>query len=129
MRYPMRIAPLWRWLFALFGWTSGRSYVEIDEQAPYLRFGAARKRIPLTEIARVARRHWPLYFGLGAKLGPSGGVSYVGSSAGVVQIDFLRPRPLKVWGPISNAHARCVIVSLENADRFIEDLRTRIQPT
>ena len=127
MRYPITISPLWRWLFWLFGWSRERSYAEIDGETLGLEFGTAHERIPLVEIASVARRRWPFFYGLGAKYGPNGGVAYVGSTEGVVQIDFVRPRPMNVWGPFRNAQARCVIVSIENADQFIEEMRGRIR--
>jgi hypothetical protein len=126
MRYPIAISPTWRGFFRLFGWSADRSYAETEGQELLLRFGTAYERIPLDEIAHVARRRWPFYFGFGAKYGPSGGVSYVGSTEGVVQIDFARPRPLTVWGPFRASRARCAIVSLENADQFSDDLRERI---
>jgi hypothetical protein len=126
MRYPIRISPLWLGLFALFGFPKKRSYAEIDGQALHFHFGTAHERIPIGEITSIAPRRWPLYFGLGAKYGPDGGVAYVGSREGVVQIDFAQPRPMNVWGPFHASHARCVIVSIEDADRFIADLRERI---
>ena len=125
MRYPLKITPVWRWLFVLFGWSKDRSYAEIAGQDLILNFGRAHERIPLAEIANVAPRRWPPYYGFGAKYGPSGGVSYVGSSEGVVQIDFINPRRMKVWGPVRASRARCAIVSLENADQFIADIRER----
>ena len=47
-------------------------------------------------------------------------------SEGVVKIDFAHPRPMNVWGPFRASQARCAIISLEDADRFIADLRGRI---
>jgi hypothetical protein len=123
MRYPIKISPLWRGFFALFGWSRTRSYAEIAGQELRLKFGGADERIPLDEIAHVGRRSWAFYFGLGAKYGPDGGVSYVGSTEGVVKIDFTRPRPMHVWGLFGASRARCAIVSLESADQFIEELR------
>jgi hypothetical protein len=126
MRYPIAITPIWRPFFALFGWSRARSYAEIAGDELRLNFGTARERIPLAEIANVAPRRWPRYYGFGAKYGPNGGVSYVGSARGVVQIDFAHPRALNVWGPFRAAHARCAIVSLADAEQFVADLRGRI---
>lgn len=127
MRYPIKIARPWRGLFWLFGISADKSYAEVDGQAVQLHFGTANERIPLAEIAGVARRRWPFVFGFGPKLGPRGGVSYVGSTEGVIQIDFVRPRPMNVWGPIRASRARCAIVSLEHADQFMEDVRGRTE--
>jgi hypothetical protein len=123
MRYQIKISRPWQGLFSLFGFSVDGSYVELDGQSLRLVFGTANERIPLVEITGVRRRGWPFYFGLGPKIGPSGGVSYVGSPEGVVQIDFVRPRPMNVWGPFGNSRARCAVVSLEDADRFIEHFR------
>ena len=126
MRYPIAIVPLWRWLFVLFGYSADRAYVELTAAELHLRFGTADEHIPLTEIAQIARRRWPLHYGYGAKYGPNGGVSYVGSREGVVQIDFVQPRPLNVWGPLGASQARCVTVSLEDAERFLGAARERL---
>ena len=75
MRYPIAIVPLWRWLFVLFGYSADRAYVELTAAELHLRFGTADEHIPLTEIAQIARRRWPLHYGYGAKYGPNGGVS------------------------------------------------------
>jgi hypothetical protein len=129
MRYRIKISRPWQALFSLFGFSADRSYVELDRRGLRLHFGTADERIPLAEIAGVERRSWPYFYGLGAKFGPDGGVSYVGSTDGVVRIDFVKPRPMNVWGPFRASSARCAIVSLENADRFIEELRGRVERT
>jgi len=127
MQYPIKVSRPWQGLFSLFGFPPDRSYVELDGDTLCFHFGTANERVPLAEIARVERRRWPIYFGLGAKLGPSGGVAYVGSTEGVVQIDFVSPRPMNVWGPFRTSRARCAIVSLEDADQFIKDMRARAE--
>lgn len=126
MRYPSTITPIWRWFFALFGWTRSRTYAAINADALQLRFGTADEHIPFAEIASVGPGRWARYYGFGAKYAPQGGVAYVGSTVGVVQIDFVRPRPMNVWGPFASSQARCAIISIENADQFIAELRERI---
>jgi hypothetical protein len=83
-RFAMNISPPLRGIFWLFGWSASRSYVGLDGQVLTLHLGGAHEHVPLTEIAAVKRRGWPIYFGNGAKYGPSNGVSYVGSSKGAV---------------------------------------------
>jgi hypothetical protein len=123
MRYPIQISSPWQGLFWLFGFRVDHSYVELEGEALRIHFGTADELIPLNKIAKVELRKWPFYFGLGPKIGPDGGVSYVGSTDGVVQIDFIDPRRMNVCGPFRVARARCVIVSLENAAQFIEDVK------
>jgi len=126
MRYPITIAPIWRGFFALFGWSRDRCYAEIAGPELLLHFGGADERIPLAEIAHVAPYRWPAYYGFGAKYGPSGGVSYVGSTEGVVKIDFAHPRRMTVWALFRASRARCAIVSIENADQFIAEVRGQL---
>ena len=122
MRFPIRISAPWRPLFALFGFHAPSSVIELDDEAVRLRFGTAYETVPLAEIAGASVRRWPFYYGLGPKLGPDGGVSYVGSTEGVVRIDFVAPRTMSVWGPFRTSKARCVNVSLEDPDGFLAAL-------
>jgi hypothetical protein len=129
MRYPISFSRPFRPLFSLFGFSPARSYVELDDQALHLHFGTAHQRVALEAIAGVDRYDWPFYFGLGAKLGPNGGVSYVGSTEGVVKITFVEPRPMNVWGPFKTSRARSAVVSLQQADQFVADLRSALGKT
>lgn len=126
MRFAIRIATAWRPLFALFGFRPESSYVELDDQSLVVSFGTAKESIPLQKIAGASRRNWPFFYGLGPKLGPKGGVSYVGSTSDVVEIRLAEPCELNVWGPFRRKNARCVTVSIENADAFVDALQTAI---
>ncbi len=123
MRYPIKIAASVRPLFAAFGFSRASSYVELEGGALAFRFGTADEVVPLVDVAGAARARWPFYYGLGPKLGPKGGVAYVGSLEGVVTVTFASPRPMNVWGPFRRARARAVTVSLEDADAFLDALR------
>lgn len=123
MRYPIKIASALKPLFSLFGFSSGSSYVELEGGVVTFRFGTASEAVPLRDVAEAARARWPLYYGLGPKLGPKGGVAYVGSTEGVVEVTFASPRLMNVWGPFRRAKARSVTVSLEDAEGFLGALR------
>ncbi len=120
MKYAIAISPAMRPLFRLFGFRAEDSYVELEGGTLTFRFGTATEKVPLSEVSGARRRPWPLYYGFGAKIGPDGGVSYVGSSEGVVRIGFTAPRAMNVWGPFRRASAKCAIVSLEDADGFLD---------
>jgi len=124
MRYPIKISSVWKPLFTIFGFRSKSSYVELEDDALKLRFGTASETIPLEDIADVSRAAWPFYYGLGPKLGPKQGVAYVGSTDGVVRIDFAKPHAMNVWGPFRRSKAHCVTLSLEDAEGFIDALRS-----
>jgi hypothetical protein len=123
MRYPIKIQTGYKTLFSLFGFSPESSYVELEGGALTFHFGTASEVVPLRDVAGVDRARWPFYYGLGAKLGPRGGVAYVGSTDGVVEIALTVPRPMNVWGPFRRAKARAVTVSLEDADGFIDAVR------
>src|SRR5688500_12179973 len=75
MRFAFSFSRPWRPLFGLFGFRPESSVGELAPDALHLRFGTACESVPLDQIAGVSRRRWPFYYGLGAKLGPDGGVS------------------------------------------------------
>jgi hypothetical protein len=128
MRFAIRISRPWRSLFSLFGFRASGSYVELDGEVLRLRFGTADETIPLAHVDGVSRRAWPLWYGLGPKLGPERGVAYVGSREGVVQIRLSQPHAMNVWGPFSRARAHAITVSLEDPDGFIAAVDRARQP-
>lgn len=126
MRYDIAISAPWRPLFSLFGFKARDSYVEIDDDALTFSFGTAHERVPLSRVSGARTRHWPLYYGLGAKLGPDRGVAYVGSTKGVLKIEFKQPVPMNVWGFFRASKAECAIVSLEDPEGFTRALEAKL---
>jgi hypothetical protein len=126
MRYPMKIATWVHPLFRLFGFRRDRCHVDLDDTSLALQFGSIQHTILLADISAASQRHWPIYYGLGNKLGPDHGVAYVGSFDDVVHIQLARPHDLQVWGPIRRSDARAVTFSVERSDDFLEALRARI---
>lgn len=122
MRYPIKITTGLQPLFRLFGFSPASSYLEIEGNLLGVHFGTAHETIPIADIGAVKPRRWPIFYGFGAKLGPRGSVAYVGSSAGVIEIELRTPRRMNVWGPFARREAKSIIVSLEDAERFSEDL-------
>lgn len=123
MRYPIKIASAMKPLFSLFGFSPKSSYVDLEGDKLTFHFGTASESVPLSDVAEAARARWPLYYGLGAKYGPRDTAAYVGSSQGVVEITFATPRPMNIWGPFNSSKACGVMVSLEDADAFLDALR------
>ena len=118
MRFPIKIARGWGPLFSMFGMSARSSYVDVRDTEVEFNFGTANEVVPVDQISEVVDRKWPLLYGLGAKLGPDHGVSYVGSRQGVVQVRFTEPRRMDVWGPVRMSDAQCVTLSLEDAEGF-----------
>ena len=126
MRYPIKISSAWQPMFAIFGFSANSSYVEVDDGELTLCFGTAKETVPLENVANVVQRRWPLFFGLGPKLGPDGGVAYVGSTDGVLQIWFKEPIAMNVWGPFRHSKAKCVTISLHDPAGFKRALEEKL---
>ena len=126
MRYPIKLSNALRPFFSVFGFRRDTSYVELGDTDLQFRYGTADEVVPLDNIEGGAPRAWPFIYGLGAKIGPDGGVAYVGSLDGVIQIRFKSPVALNVWGPFRNKKAKCVTVSMVDADGFMSDLNARL---
>lgn len=122
MRFPIKVAKGWGPLFSMFGMSPRSSYVDVRDDVVEFNFGTANEVVPIAEIGEIVDRNWPLLYGLGAKLGPDDGVSYVGSRSGVVQVRFTKPRRMDVWGPVKKSDARCVTLSLADPDGFRQAL-------
>jgi hypothetical protein len=113
-------------MFSVFGFTTHASYIDIDGETVTFHFGTANESVPLTNIKSVVQRTWPFFFGLGPKLGPDGGVAYVGSTDGVLQIWFKKPVSLNVWGLFGHSTATCVTVSVEDPQGFKDAIEEKL---
>lgn len=123
MRYAMQLSTLFTPLLALFGGTRSRSYLDLDDQGVRLRFGIFDERVPLEAIASAEPTTVPLIAGVGWKVGP-GTVGLLGSQQGTVRLTLREPRPMRFFGfPV---RTRNVVVSLEEPDAFLADLRGRL---
>jgi len=127
MRYPIKISSVWRPFFSLFGFSRKSSYVELNGKTLKFCFGTASETLPVKDVSRISRRRWPFFYGLGPKLGPKGGVAYVGSTEGVVEIQLAKPHSLNVWGPFRRSKARTITVSLEEPQAFISGVRKALK--
>jgi hypothetical protein len=119
-RYPIRVDPAFRGLFALLGAGARLDVVEVDADAVRVRLGwLFRSTIPRTAIAGVLH-HADMFGGWGAH-GWRGRWLVNGSSKGIVEIDLAarqRAWLLGVW-PIS---LRVLYVSLTDPDAFLTEL-------
>ena len=125
MRFSIAIAPAWR---PLSGSSAsrrrGRSSTSTSGAHP--RLWHARERIAWDNVDGAAPLAWPFYYGLGPKLGPDGGVAYVGSTRGVVQVRLRRPQSLGVWAFFRKRHATCVTLSLSEPDAFLRAIAEKL---
>jgi hypothetical protein len=126
-RYPMRLDPIWRLPLLIIGATPERSYIELDEATLKVHFGRCHETIPLAEIARASTHGWSMLYGIGVRIAP-GGIGYVGSTRGVVQISLKNEIPFRVlfhW----RMNFRGLFVALEDPDTFIRDIEEKLRDT
>jgi hypothetical protein len=124
MRYPMRLSGIWKPLLALFGGTPSRSYVDLIDDSIRFRFGTFDESFSVSEIKAVERTEVPLIAGVGWKMDFGGSVGLLGSQKGLVKVSLREPRRVRlVFIPVKAKH---IVVSLEDPDAFLEDLKAKI---
>jgi hypothetical protein len=118
MRFPILRSPLWGPLLALFGGTSGRSYVELASDKLVARFGwLFHRSFPLTDIEGCGRRSWPWLYGVGWRTNLIGVIGLIGSYQNVVEVRLKRRRWIWMILPLS---CNRLAVTLEDPEAFLE---------
>lgn len=114
-------------LLWLFGGTDARSYVEIEGDHVRIRFGFLfDERIPIANITKVDRQHWPALAGLGWRTNLIDSIAVVGSYSNVVRLEISPRMWMKVLLPV---RVEFLYVSVDNPDAFVAEIRQRISAT
>lgn len=112
-------------LLWLFGGTDARSYVEIDGDSVHVRFGFLfDERIPLKNIVKAERQHWPLLGGIGWRTNLIDSIAVVGSHSNVVRLEIAPRMWMKVLFPV---RVEYLYVSVDDPDAFVSEIKRRIQ--
>lgn len=117
-RFPIRMDPVWRPLLLVGGAMQGNSYLEINGDHLVVRFGwLYQDSIQLEDIESVEEGDWPIWMGVGWRIGFGQRFGLIGSYDGIVNIEF--KEPLRVWQLM-----RCkrMSVSLEDPTTFVAAL-------
>src|SRR3954470_2780015 len=127
MRFPIRVDPWWYPVLALFGVSSSRSYVAVEDATVEVRFGFYRHRLRRDNVvaARRVRRSWlyRLAAGIGWHTDFVNGLVVNGSLGGLLELQLAAPERSRLLGiPI---RFRRLWISLEQPDAF---LRALVQP-
>jgi hypothetical protein len=119
---PMAVGGGLMWL----GRSFGDSFVEIGENSLRVKLGVVfDETIPLSEISRVEMTEWKIIGGLGVRTNLKDMVAVVTTAGPVADLWFWTPRRLPVIPRIYYVQAQHLLVSPENLDGFIADLRAR----
>ena len=122
MRYPMRLDRIWRPFLWVLGGTPDRSFVEVEPERVTFQFGAGFEHsVPRSEIASVERTDYPLWGGIGWRMGRRS-VAIVGSTKNVVKVTFKAARRIRLVG----IPRQCLqlYVSVEDPDGLVREMGT-----
>jgi hypothetical protein len=114
----------WQWpLLALFGVQRDRSYVALDDEAVYVRFGFWRHRFPRAHLVGARNAGRVLRYGLGWHADFVGSLCVNGSFGGMLELTFDPPERFRLLG----LPGRCkrLYVSLEDPEGFLRALNGR----
>ncbi len=121
-RFPMRLDPWWRPLLLAGGATTSNSYLEIDHEALIVRFGMLyQDTLQIQDIESVEETEWPIWMGVGWRLGFGQRFGLIGSFDGVVEMKLREP--LRVWRFASFTR---LAVSLEDPVAFVGALEAKV---
>jgi hypothetical protein len=117
-RFPIRLDPVWRPLLLVGGATQGNSYLEIERDALIVHFGwLYGDTIPIENVESVEEGDWPIWMGVGWRVGFGSRFGLTGSFEGVVDVNF--KEPVRVW---RIATYKTMSVSLEDPKTFVAAL-------
>ncbi len=99
-------------------------FAELGAEGVALSFGWWSDTIRYDEIESVEPGDWSWYLGYGMRIGPDKTLGLIGSGRGIVYVNLAGPRTFKV--PFTLEHER-IALSLNERDRFMDELKTRLQ--
>ena len=121
-RFPMKIDPWWRALLLVGGATQSNSYLEIENEALTVRFGMLyQETLQIQDIESIEETDWPIWQGIGWRIGFGERFGLIGSYDGVVELRFREP--LKVWRFVNFSR---LAVSLEDPVAFVGALNAKV---
>lgn len=109
------------------GRSLGESFVETTDVSVRIKLGVLfDETVPLGEIARVKATDWPLIGGLGVRSNMKDMVAVVTRAGEVAELSLWSPIRLPVIPKVLHVRAQRLVVSPENLETFIADLRARL---
>jgi hypothetical protein len=123
MKFPIRIDAIWRGPLLAAAVTPGNAYVTLNDEGVHFRFGPLFDRtIPYDQIANVFPRSWPIIYGIGLRSNLRGVIGLIGSYDDVVEVRLTKR--IRNWVLLFPCDR--ISVSLEEPERFVEELSKRI---
>ena len=123
-KFNIQVDKVWSVPLLIIGATAAQSWAEVGDQEIEVKFGVGHERIRLADVASVEPHEWSMFYGIGHRMG-YGGIGYVGSTEGVVEIKLKRPLPFNLLLGIHKEFPS-FFVSLEDPTAFMAAVREKI---
>ena len=120
-RFNIRRDIVWKAPLLIIGATEANSYVELRDEDLVARFGVHESRLGLSDIISAQTKEWPIWNGIGIRVGPGKRLGLVGSTEGVVELELKPDTHVKFLGITCTSLA----FSLEDPQGFLEALQER----
>ena len=120
-RFNIRRDTAWKAPLLLIGATEANSYIELRDEDLLVRFGVHESRVELSDIVSAQTKEWPIWNGIGIRIGSGKRLGLVGSTEGVVELG-LKPDVHVTFLGITCASLAC---SLEDPEGFLKALHER----
>ena len=115
MRYPISIAPLWRFWLLPFGISQKSAFAELNEDGLLVRFGFTEYRISREEISSASLSTWPIWAGVGWRTDLAGTLALIGAPGRAVDLRLREHTRLGLFG----IPCERLVVTVENPGRFV----------
>ncbi len=126
MRFEFQAGLLIRPVLVPFGATRARRFADLQDQSLHVRLGwLFDDTIDLATVDAVERSRWPLYRGLGCRIGLGGEYGVLVSTRNVVRVRFRKQQAMPLLGRFK-FQATSFYLALEEPDRFINEIRRRV---
>jgi hypothetical protein len=105
----------------------GDAYVEVGDDSVQIKLGVLfDEKIALSDISRVRETRWNILGGLGIRTNLTDMVAVVTKTGPVAELSLWRPLRMPVIPHIYHVRAQRLLVSPENLDAFISEVRGRL---
>ncbi len=110
------------------GRSLGDAFVEVGDDELRVKLGVFfDETIPLSEVAKVRETQWSLLGGLGVRTNLKDMIAVVTKIGPVAELSFWRPLRLPVIPRVYHVRAQRLLVSPQQLESFLEELRGRLR--
>jgi len=128
MRFKFQIEPWMVPILFPFGAVAEQCYAELHGRQLHVKMGRLfDETLELSSMASVESSTWPIYLGLGQRIGLQNQMGVLASHRNVVRIRFSDPQFIKFLGAF-HFKTHDFYLALEDAEGFLEIMSLRLRP-